>query len=206
MMLSFTVTTAYSQESKKTDKFNENHGVFLDRVDTSLKKFIKVVRLEHSTGIIFPAQYGKEKFGYPDRFTPDGDLIKKIDRETVEQYPAALRHLNDQYVRDLIERDDDKEWQKRLKKSKTTYDKQIAKSGPIWAQRLLYYDKQYWGFITAEGRKTVCINAIDLREDPYSLREKSRFVWIEGWHGWFETNVATMYYHLDNNSVTINFD
>ncbi len=69
-----------------------------------------------------------------------------------------------------------------------------------------YYDKQYWGFVTVDGRKTICINLLDFRQNSYDLKRYFYTSWIDGWHGWFETNHITMYYHLDNNLITINFN
>jgi hypothetical protein len=204
LIISFKVCDA--QNPAKEDRYTQNHGIWLDKADTSLKKYIRIVHFAHSTGVIFPAQYGKEKFGYTDRFTPDTDLIKSIDNEIITQMCNAVAHLNEKNLDDLISRTDDKKEIRALKKRKALIRTKTSASCEKWQAQLIYYDKQYWGFITADGRRTIQINLLDFRDDPYNLKPALYTSWIEGWHGWFETNHLTAIFHLDNHLLTINFD
>ena len=39
------------------DRFNVNHGVSLERVDSSIKSKLQILQFDSSLGIVFPAEY-----------------------------------------------------------------------------------------------------------------------------------------------------
>ena len=40
----------------------------------------------------------------------------------------------------------------------------------------------------------------------HKLKQYFSTAWIDGWHGWFETNTMRFHYHVDKKLITINED
>jgi hypothetical protein len=204
---------AQNRKLSKDDAFNVSHGVAIDKVDTSLIKEIRFVHFDNSEGVIFPAGYAKQKFGkniwWEKRtfFTPDTNLIRKIDTAITNQYCDAMRRFNDAVWSRTIENlkgDRDKKSLATVRQQMADDKKQFEKSCPQWQKELQYHDKQYIGFVTEEGEHIIYIQLLDFRQDPYKLKPVFDISWIDGWHGWFETNTNRVHYHVDRNVLTIN--
>jgi len=212
LFLLFTIS-ALAQKQPNA-RFNVNHGVFLNKIDSAIAKKIKITNFNNNTvGVVFPAEYGKQLFGDNKWFagytfiTPDTDLVKSIDNELFNQYCRAVSHLNDLNWQDIIagSQDDAKELA-RIKKDRRKDLREIAKYCPIWRENLKYYDKQYIGYKTPSGEEIIFIQLLDFREDPYHLKPAFYRSWIDGWHGWFETNLRVLHFHVEKKLVTVNED
>jgi hypothetical protein len=206
---------AQNKKQPKEDAFNVSHGVAIERIDSSLLKKIQFIHFEYSEGVIFPAEYGKKKFGknmwWEKRtfFTPHTKLIKQIDTAIINQYCVAMRSFNDAVWSRTIENmeeDNEKKSLATAKQQMAEDKKRFEKSCPQWQKELEYHDKQYIGFVTEEGERIIYIQLLDFRQDPYKLKPVFGISWIDGWHGWFETNTTRLHYHVDKNMLTINED
>jgi hypothetical protein len=215
ILFQFFDCTAQSSPQMDEDRFNVNHGVYLNKIDSSFRKDIRFVHFDSSIGVIFPAEYGKQKFGpifgYTKYtfFTPDTSLIKQIDVAVSSQYCIASRRFDkknwNSTIRTLRAMKNKKELalaKKQRAKLKDWYE-------PFCPKRqhdLIYKDRQYLGIITEKAEKLIYIQLLDFRKDPYVLRPFFKISWIEGWHGWFETNTESLHFHLEKNRLTINED
>ena len=217
ILLLLTISSCKGQTPKQTkdDAFDVSHGVSLDKIDSNLAKDIRFVHFDNSIGVIFPADYGKQKFGkniyWQKRtfFTPDTNLIKHIDTAITNQYCIAMTRFDDavwERTLDNLKEDNDKKSLERAKKQKAEQKKRFEKSCPQWQHDLMYKDRQYIGFITEDGDKIIYIQFLDFRQDPYKLKPAFALSWIDGWHGWFETNTNRLHFHIDKNLLTINED
>jgi hypothetical protein len=197
----------------KSDEFNVNHGVMIDRINDTLKKNLQFLKFENSVGIVFPADYGKQKFGQNLSwqnfifFTPDTTLIKTIETVMTNQYCNALQQFN----KDVWERtfgflkdDNDLKSIRLASKQMRQQNKSFKSRCQEWQFDLKFYDKQYVGYKTPDGENIIFIQLLDFREDPYKLRLLFNSSWIDGWHGWFETNTKRLHYHVDSKLLTIN--
>ena len=214
-LLTITGCAAQKQKQTKQDAFNVSHGVVVNTIDSGLIKDIRYIHFDNSKGVIFPAEYGRKKFGknfYSQQrtfFTPDTLLIKNIDTAIINQYCKATIRFNDSVWKRTIEslkEDNDIESLKRAEMQMKTSQEQFNKLCPKWQQDLKYFDKQYIGFINGAGEKIIYIQLCDFRQDPYKLKSIFNTAWVDGWHGWFETNTKRLHFHLDTNELTINKD
>ena len=215
LFLTLTSCKGQNKEQTKEDAFNVSHGVAIERIDSTLLKEIRFVHFDNSEGVIFPAEYGKQKFGknmwWEKRifFTPDTNLIKQIDTAIINQYCVAMRRFNDAVWNRTIENLEDDSEKKSLATAKQQMaedKKRFEESCPKWQKELEYYDKQYIGFVTQQGEQIIYIQLLDFRQDPYKLRQQFTTLWIDGWHGWFETNTMTFHYHVEKKLLTKNED
>lgn len=217
ILLFLTLISCKAQNKKQTkeDAFNVSHGVAIDRIDSSLLSEIRFVQFDNSEGVIFPAEYGKQKFGknmwWGKRtfFTPNTSLIKQIDTAIINQYCIAMRRFNDAVwsrTIEILEDESDKKSLATAKQQMTEDKKRFEESCPKWQNELEYHDKQYIGFVTEQGEQIIYIQLLDFRQDPYKLKPVFSVSWIDGWHGWFETNTNRLHYHVDKNLLTINED
>jgi len=204
-----------NKKQTKEDSFYVIHGVAIDRIDSSLLNKIQFVSFEYSEGVIFPAEYGEQKFGnnmwWGKRtfFTPDTNLIKQIDTAIINQYCVAMKHFNDAVWGRTIENleDDNEKVSLATAKQQMAEDKKrFEKTCPQLQKELEYHDKQYIGFVTEEGERIIYIQLLDFGQDPYKLKPVFGVSWIDGWHGWFETNTNRIHYHIDKKLLTINED
>ena len=189
-----TLTTAC-----RSHKFNENHGIVIEPISDELKKKIKVLELEKSTGVIFPAEYeinfNREQL--KNRFTPTEQEIRNAETEIGKQYlDADRKFIYDQvYVRTVEIYGDQK-----IDKQQTYSD--LMKWPIKEAKRSPKFDRQYIGFIE-NGDKKLLVQFIDFSKDPYNLKDQLTNSYIGGWHGWFETNVRKKVYNLNTKKLTV---
>jgi hypothetical protein len=129
ILLLLTISSCKGQTPKqmKDDAFNVSHGVSLDKIDSTLVKDIRFVHFDSSIGVVFPADYGKQKFGknihWQKRtfFTPDTNLIKQIDTAITNQYCIAMARFDNavwERTLDNLKEDNDK---KSLERAKILY-------------------------------------------------------------------------------------
>jgi hypothetical protein len=215
LLLAINSCKSRTPKQTKDDAFNVSHGVSLDRVDSTLLKDIRFVHFDSSIGVVFPADYGKQKFGkniyWQKRcfFTPDTNLIKQIDTAIANQYCIALIRFDDavwERTLDNLKEGNNKISLKRAKEQMAEEKERFEKFCPEWQQDLVYKDRQYIGFTTEEGEKIIYIQLLDFRQDPYKLKSAFSTSWIDGWHGWFEKNTSRLYFHVDKNLLTIDED
>jgi hypothetical protein len=215
LVLTIAGCQAQNKEQAKEDAFNISHGVVVDKIDSNLLKDIRIVHFDSSNGLIFPGEYGKQKFGknmgWERRtfFTIDTSLIKQIDTAIINQYCTAMRRFDDEVWNRTIESlkdDNDKKSLSRAKQQMALSKKRFQMNCPEWQEELKYYDKQYIGYSTEDGERIIYIQLLDFRQDPYNLKPLFSFSWIDGWHGWFETNTRRLHFHVATNLLTINED
>lgn len=206
--LFFLHLTVYGQT--KDDRFNVNHGVSVKKIDSSLKSEMQVLKFDSSIGVIFPAKYTEIILSQNKQaFTPDTSLIRIVENEISKQYCQANKTFEDsnwRYEKASYFRIRE---QKEFKKAKKRYHKSldfIGKFCPKWRHDLIYFDKQFMGYISTTGDRIIYIQLCDFREDPYSLKRIFKESWIDGWHGWFETNRRLLHFNVDKNLLTINED
>ena len=200
-------------QSKSDDKFNENHGVMVDRINDTLRRKLQILKFDNSVGIIFPADYGKQKFGQNLSFqnyiffTPDTTLIKTLEIVMANQYCNASKQFNKEvwertfsFLKDDHDIKGIRNARRQMKQQSKSFESRCSK----WQADLKYYDKQYLGYKTSDGENIIYIQLLDFRQDPYKLKATFDSSWIDGWHGWFETNRLRLHYHVDNKLLTIN--
>ncbi len=183
----------------RSSNFNENHGIVIEPISDELKKKIKVLDLEKSTGVIFPAEYevnfNREQL--KNRFTPTEQEIRNAETEIGKQYlDADRKFIYDQvYTRTKEIYGDQK-----IDKQQTYSD--LMKWPIKEAKRSPKFDRQYIGFIE-NGDKKILVQFIDFSKDPYNLKDQLTNSFIGGWHGWFETNVRKKVYNLNTKKLTV---
>ena len=215
LLLTLNYCEAQDKKPSKDAAFSVSHGIVFDKIDSSILKDIRIVHFDNSDGIIFPAEYSRKKFGkniwWNKRafFTADTNLIKEIDSVIITQYCRAMQRFTEygweETIKDLRGKKD-KKGLSTAKQQMADSKKYFADSCPQIQKELIYHDKQYIGFLTEENQKIVYIQLLDFRQDPYKLKFASRTSWIDGWHGWFETNTTRLHYHVDKKILTINED
>jgi len=217
ILLLLTASSGNGQASDQTknDAFNVSYGVSLERIDSTFLKDVRFVHFDSSVGVIFPAGYGKQKFGtninWQKRtfFTPDTSLIKQIDISITNQYCIARKRFDDaqwKTILDYLKENNDTNSLKRAREQMAEQKSQFKQMCRQWQHDLIYLDRQYIGFITEEGDKIIYVQYLDFREDPYKLKPAFNISWIDGWHGWFETNMKRLHFNTEKNLLTINED
>jgi hypothetical protein len=193
----------------------QNYGVALQAVDDSVRKDIVILNFEKSQTVIFPATYAQKLFKNEGHwkeckfYTPDSALIRCIDKEVLSQYCAASTRFNEYNWSSTIaysETAGDKSSLKLAKKQMLESKQRFAKYCEKWKADGKYWSKQYIGYINPQGERMIYVQLLDFRNDPYHLKKSFKLSWIDGWHGWFETNRRTLHYHVVKNSLTINED
>jgi hypothetical protein len=174
-------------------KFNVNHGVVLEPLSEEVKREIKILDLEKSTGVIFPKEYEANfnKGRLSNRFTPTENEIREAEIEINKQYLDSDKRFA--YNQNFVRFKDDTEWS--LEKRQKDFQN-LMKWNKKEAKRSIKFDRQYLGFIE-NGQKILVIQFIDFSQDPYELRNQLTKSWIGGWHGWFETNVRLKEYNME---------
>ena len=147
---------------------------------------------------------GREKHEF---FTPDTILIKEIDKKVISQYCLALTRFDSAVwvgtIKDLEDRNDKKSLH-NAKEQMAEKKEKFRKLCPHWQRDLIYYDKQFVGYKNDSGETIIYIQLLDFREDPYNLKPAFSISWIDGWHGWFETNTHRVHFHVEKNLLTMN--
>ena len=197
------------------DRFNVNHGVSISKVDSSLKSKLQLLQFDSSIGIVFPAEYAttilSQNYDWQNKqtFTPDTSLIKIVENEIPRQYCRANKTFEDsnwRYEKASYFRIREHKEFKKAKKRYNYWLKLIDTACPKWKHDLIYFDKQFMGYISAIGERIILIQLCDFRQDPYLLKSIFNESWIDGWHGWFETNRRLLHFNVDKNLLTINED
>jgi len=206
ILLIFIVVFCNAQDDDEF--FNENFGVFTEKIDSSLWEKIKYVRFSESEGAIFPSKFTKTLIGQNKKaFDPDTATVKLAESELVKQYCTAHRNFNEKIksntLRNLYLSSDFKsirDYKKQIQNEKRILKKYCTK----WQNDVLQSDKQIIGYVNEKGEKLLWIKIVDFREDPYNLKPQFYTSWIDGSHGWFETNLEHMIFHLKDNRITVN--
>ena len=190
----------------KNKKTFEGGGSYLVQVDSALKKDIQIIHLTHSTGVIFPAEYGKKVLGVNGLtkdctfFTPDSVWVKKNELEIDRQYCTATK----EYWKSILSGSKtDTSKHPQYIKDTTVALKAAAKFCANWQANQIYYDRQYIGYITPTGDKIIVVQLIDFRDDPHKYKQIFTSVWIAGWHGWYYSNIFIVYFNTNKNKLTI---
>jgi hypothetical protein len=196
---------------KQVSFVGEGGGSFMDPVADSLKKDIRIIHFEHSLGVIFPAEFAEKKFGrnynrqkLKGFFTPDTDLIRKIDKEVNYQYCNSKEKADQSFFAGLAKNAArNTPTYKISKELQNIIDKMSAQNCLYWQDNSVYFDKQYVGYFTDTGEKVIKIRLIDFRQDPHKLKHFLPSAWINGWHGWFYSNIYEMSFNVNENLLTI---
>ncbi len=188
--ISFILTLTLSCGSSK---FNVNHGVVLEPLSEEVKREMKILDLEKSTGVIFPKEYeaGFNKGRLSNRFTPTENEIREAEIEINKQYLDSDKRFA--YNQNFVRFKDDPEW--TLEERQKDFQN-LMKWNKKEAKKSIKFDRQYLGFIE-NGQKILVIQFIDFSQDPYGLNDQLTKSWIGGWHGWFETNVRLKEYNME---------
>jgi len=137
-------------------------------------------------------------------FTPDSDLIKKIDKEINYQYCLAEDKFSEKYWGHFMHEARTDSIKPILSSEERKIINEISVSSCLnWQRNFPYYDKQYIGYISGTGDKVIYIKLIDFRQDPNKLQKFLFTSWIDGWHGWFYSNIRELYFNVSQNRLTI---
>jgi hypothetical protein len=158
---------------------------------------VKVIDLENSFGVIFPAELEVYFLNKNKRFTPSKEQISKVESEIDKQYLEAQRKFiyEQVYVRTSEVYGD-----QEIDKQKTYSD--IMDSVSKIAKRIPNYDRQYVGYVE-NGENIILINFIDFSKDPHNLEENLAKELIGGFHGWFQSNIITQNFNLNTNKLSV---
>ena len=154
-----------------------------------------------TVGVVFPGEYGKRNFGKDARgtnkafFTPDTNLIRSIDQKVFNQYCNAIETYWQKYL--------DGQTGDSTHRSGKAAALAAKKYCTLWKETFPFYDRQYVGYTTTSGERIIIIKFLDFRQDPYQLKPSLAVSWIDGWHGWFYSNVVQLFYHVGSNTLTL---
>lgn len=189
-------------------------GIVTERVDSTIVKLIKVFNTGQSNIIAFPAEYSQKRderstdtAEQRTYFTPDSMTLIKMNEALKNQYCDAKRYRATTSYNHMIKLFG-KEWgQSYIKEQKIAMKNELDFIDKNCSQRkvdLDSIDKQIIGFVSPKYKgKVLFIQLCDFRDDPYKLRERAKKQMIDGWHGWFETNLETFYYNVDQNKLSV---
>lgn len=200
------IINCYSQN----DKFNESHGLNIIPLDTLIEKTLEI-RYPNCHFIVFPENYSQKVCRSSSTFfMPDSSTISYINQNIGLQYQISSYKFMENFYRNALKEDygsgGDKTYRRAIKKDYKKLKKNKLKNYQKHESVINQFDKQIIGFINDKGEKLILIQMIDFREDPYNLKPYFKKGWIDGWHGWFETNVRRLHFHLKNNQFTMNED
>lgn len=184
------------------------YGVVVQPIDSSFKEDLRLVHFGPTIGVIFPAAYAAKKFGGTEWgkgrvfFTPDSNLVKDIDERVFSQYCDATKSYLEGYLSKQAVDTTAKNRTTILKAAKLIADKYCV----AWKKDFTFYDRQYFGYTKASGERIIVIKFLDFRQDPYQLKPLLSVSWIDGWHGWFYSNIIQLNYQIDKNQLIIDED
>ena len=180
-----------------SSKFNVNHGVVLETLSEEVKREMKILDLEKSTGVIFPKEYevnfNKDRLSI--RFSPTENEVREAEIELNKQYLDSDKRFA--YNHNFVRFEDNIEW--TLEERQKDFQN-LMKRNKKEAKKSIKFDRQYLGFIE-NGQKILVIQFIDFSQDPYRLIDQLTKSWIGGWHGWFETNVMLKEYNMETKKL-----
>lgn len=189
-------------------------GIVTERVDSAIVKLIKVINTGQSNIIAFPAEYSQNRNeGSTDTaeqrtyFTPDSMTLIKMNEALKSQYCDAKRYRATTSYNHMIKLFG-KEWglsyvneQKKAMKNELDFIDKNCSQKKVDIDSI---DKQIIAFVSTKYKgKVLFIQLCDFRDDPYKLRERAKKQMIDGWHGWFETNLETFYYNVEQNKLSV---
>lgn len=195
------------------DKFNVSHGVSLKSADSLEKQSISILKFDSSKVVVFPGTYAKKIFGVFDQykdvtfFNPDSIRVKIALAELENQYCTSILMFTKRTWQHTIDTHKEDGLRKELGKIKAQQKEQLKlhnKFCPSQREQLAFKDKQVIAFYRPSGDTLVYIQILDFRQDPYKLQPYLMTSWIDGWHGWFETNTMRFHYHAGKKLLTIN--
>jgi hypothetical protein len=193
----------------------ENYGVSLQQGDSIDRSNTHIIRYDSADVTIFPSSYAAKVFGRSDQYkkeqfiTVDTGLVETALTELNRQYCNALLKFNKRTWQQTIKIHKEDGLRKDLKKIRSQQKVQLDrhhKFCPQQQKQLAVKDKQIIAYRNASGDTILFIQVLDFRQDPYKLKQYFSTAWIDGWHGWFETNTMRFHYHVDRKLITINED
>jgi|SRR5690606_16310085 hypothetical protein len=180
-----------------TSNYNVNHGVVLEPISEEVKSEMKILALGKSTGVVFPKEYdgGYSKGRFEKRFTPSKSEIMELETNIEKKYLEMEREWANYQA---FNWPDDLGYTQEQKQKEYN---SLMKWGKKEAREIKYFDRQYLGFIE-DGKKIIYVRFYDFRQDPYNLENQLSESIIDGWHGWFETNVRQGEYNLSTKKLS----
>ena len=188
----------------------EGGGSYLQTVDSGLLQDIRVVKFENSVGVVFPAKFAEKLIGTKDSgntsfFTPDTNLIRRVNREIDYQYCRISESATLSLFTKLANGSKPDSVRRSLSKELTNSINNISVESCLnWQKNGNYYDRQFVGLIMPNGEKVITIKLIDFRQDPHNLKQYFLNTWISGWHGWFYSNVQEFSFNINKNTLSTN--
>lgn len=187
-------------------------GIVLEKIDSNIAKSIKIIGTGIGNIVGFPAEYSNRKESdYPDSlkrervyFTPDSLTLLAMNEELKKQYCSALRYqVEESYQSSLrlfgknkFDEESFKRWRNQVN---STCGGEAAALDSMCKQVIAFSSEKYNGNV-------LYIQLIDFRDDPYKLKERSKKQVIDGWHGWFETNIKSFYYNIGQRKLSVHGD
>jgi len=185
----------------------EGGGSYIQSIDSISRHEIQIISFSHSIGVIFPASFAKKIFNAntlheKSFFTPDSNLVRKIDKEVNYQYCFTEYNHNKQFWGHFIHSTRTDSINPILSSDEKAIINEISLEECLsWQRNTAYYDKQYIGYISAAGHKVIFIKLFDFREDPKKLKPLFFTSWIDGWHGWFYSNMRQLCFDVNENKL-----
>jgi hypothetical protein len=193
----------------------ENYGVSLKKGDSTDISTTTIIHFDSAEVAIFPASYASTIFGRSDQYkdvvfiTPDTALVKAALTTLNVQYCSALLKFNRRNWQQTIDIPKADGLWKDLKKIRKQQKERLDRHNkfcPQQQEQLKVKDKQVVAYKIASGDTILIVQTVDFRQDPYKLYQHLATSWIDGWHGWFETNTVRFHYHADKKLLTVNED
>lgn len=205
----------FSFGQNRNGAVEENYGVSLKKGDSTDLNSTNIFGVDSGEVVIFPPSYAFKIFGRSDQYknvqfiTADTGLVKDALAQLNKQYCNALLKFNKRTWQQTVKIHKEEGLQKDLKKIRQRQKEQLDRHNrfcPQQQEQLTEKDKQIVAYKNALGDTILFIQTLDFRQDPYKLRQNFATTWIDGWHGWFETNTMTFHYHVRKRLITINED
>ena len=180
----------------------------MQTVDSNLVQDIRVIKFENSVGVIFPAGFTEKLIGPKDSgnitsFTPDTNLIRRVNNEIDYQYYQISENaILSLFTPSLKASKPDSVRRSLSKDAIKTINMVSVEVFLYWQENGTYYDRQFVGLVMPNGEKVININLIDFRQDPHNLKRYFLNTWISGWHGWFYSNVRQLTFNVNKNRLS----
>lgn len=168
-------------------------GIF-PKFDSINEKKIQIESYKDSKVIIFPKEFTQSLFADSiQTFTPDYFEVKKY-LSNIERKNFKMWRRNYNWFYGNL-KDMDQQAKKEMKEEKKhtigTFKKIAGNKNTIIQVFGAFYQNQ----------RLLSFQLLDFTEDPYDLKDVSHRSYIDGWHGWFETNRKIIIYNLDEHKV-----
>lgn|GEM_PF-3507495 len=186
----------------------EGGGSYLQTADSSLIQDIRILKFDNSVGVIFPAGFAEKLIGAKDSgnitsFTPDTNLIRRVNKEIDYQYCRVSESATLSLFTKLANGSKPDSVRRSLSKEMTNSVNNISVERCLyWQGNGTYYDRQFFGVVMPNGEKVITIKLIDFRQDPHGLKRFLLNTWINGWHGWFYDNVQQLSFNVNKNQLS----